>query len=79
MLSIRVEIFILERFNFVNFIRVPIESGRLSSLEYEKSSVSKLMRFRIELGRDFTNSTTDQELSNVSISRCYLKGLRFLF
>ena len=54
MLYGRVEIFVLEIFNSHNFIRAPIEYGRLSSSEYDQSSFSKLTRFPIELGRDFT-------------------------
>ena len=75
----RVEILLLERFNSCNFIIALIESGRRSSLEFDKSSLSKLMRFPIELGRDLLHSTTDQELSNVSISRCYVEGWIILF
>ena len=41
MRSRRVEIFVLERFNTCNFIRAPIESRRLSSLESNNSSLSK--------------------------------------
>ena len=55
MLFGRVEIVLVERFNSCNFIRAPIESRRLSSLEHCKSSLSKLTIFSIELGRDFTS------------------------
>ena len=54
MLSERVEIFVLERYNFYNFIRAPIESGRLSCLELDSSSISKLMRFQLKLRRHYT-------------------------
>ena len=55
MLSERVEIFGPERFNSCNFIRALIEFGRLSSFESDNLRLSKLMRFHIELGRDFTS------------------------
>ena len=55
MLSGRVEIFVPDRFNSCNFIRAPIQCGRLSSLESNILGLSKLMRFPIELGRDFTS------------------------
>ena len=54
MLSQRVEIFVPERYNSCNFIRAPIESRRLLSLESNNLSFSKLTRFPLELGRDFT-------------------------
>ena len=49
MLSRRVEIFVLESFNFGNFIRALIKSVRLSSLESNNLSLSKLTRFLVEL------------------------------
>ena len=55
MLSGRVDIFVPKRFNFYNFIIRSIESGRLLSSEYDKSSVSKLTRFPIELGIHFSS------------------------
>ena len=54
-LSGRVEIFVLERFNSCDFIRALIESRRLSSLEYCKSSLSNITKFPIKLERDFTS------------------------
>ena len=44
--------FVSERYNYCNFIRATIESGWLSSLELDESSISKLKRFSIKLGRD---------------------------
>ena len=54
MLSGMVEIFVSERYNYCNFIRALIKCGRLSSSEFDKSSISKLTRFPIKLARHFT-------------------------
>ena len=73
MLSRRVEIFVLERFNSCNLIRALIESGRLSSLESDNSSLSKLTKFPIELGRNFT-SLYDKPRTFQSVNSSNLSG-----
>ena len=68
----------LDIFNASNFVRVPIESGRLSSLENYKSSLSKLTRFLIEVRRDFT-SLHDKSSSFKCVNSPMLPGMVEIF
>ena len=53
MLFGRVDIFVLDKFNFFNIVRKPIESGRLSSSQFCKLSTLKLTSFPKESIRCF--------------------------